>query len=143
MRPNRPRIIGLAAVRHATNAERKLIRRTSSKSSSLIRKIKPSRVMPALLTMMSNRPCRSAISSIAVARAAPSPTSHDFISQVPPAEMISTRRSSNCSALRANPTRCRPSAARRIAIALPIPRLAPVTIATLFSMTCSFLGVGS
>ena len=96
--------------------------------------IKPSLVMPALLTRMSRRPCFSATSSTMRCTASPSAMSQVRCSQVPPAAMISASSDCNCSALRATATTWRPSFARRLAIPRPIPRLAPVTIATRLSM---------
>ena len=64
IRPNRPRIMGRAAARAVMNTERRFTAMTSSKSASLILRMSPSRVIPALLTRMSRRPCVEATSSI-------------------------------------------------------------------------------
>ena len=54
IRPKRALIIGLAAARISRNAASRLIRMTSSNSSSFIRMARLSRVTPALLTRMSS-----------------------------------------------------------------------------------------
>jgi acyl carrier protein len=63
---------------------------------------------------------------------------------LPPAAVMAATTSARASALRATATTCRPSRASRRAMALPMPRLAPVTMATRRSMAGSFpLGAGS
>jgi hypothetical protein len=59
------------------------------------------------------------------------------ISHEPPAALIAASVAASPSALRATRTTCRPSAARRSAMARPMPRLAPVTMATRLSMALS------
>ena len=132
--PYRPRIMGREAARHAVKTERRLTLITSSKSSSLIRRISPSRVIPALLTRISSLPAVSAIFSTVSPSAFLSPRSQVWNSADPPAALISSTRLSSASAERASPKTWCPSAARRRAMPRPMPRLAPVTMASRFSI---------
>ena len=87
----------------------------------------PSFVIPALLTRMSIRRQRSTPSSImgpTESRVLRSQTTH---SALPPDERITSTAFLQGSSLCATQTTWRPSAARRSAIALPMPLLAPVT----------------
>src|SRR5580765_1544440 len=105
---------------------------TSSSSrtcSALVMPIRPCRRMPALLTSTSIRPCslRHAITSCFVnASSRRSPRS--AVAR-PPRPRISTAGVSTPPP-RAHSTSTAPSAANAVAIAAPIPRLAPVTSAT-------------
>jgi hypothetical protein len=90
--------------------------------------------MPALLTRTSSRPCVSAIFSIASASALASAISTVICSALPPSLLISSTTCWSLSALRATAMTWRPSFARRLAMAAPIPRDAPVTNATRFSV---------
>ena len=85
--------------------------------------------MPALFTTISIPPHFSANSSTSLLTAALSVTSHGWTSAAPPAALIASAVSLSLSALRATHATLAPAAASRSAIALPIPREAPVTIA--------------
>src|SRR5688572_28750414 len=93
-----------------------------------------SRLIPALFTSTSMRPCFSATSSTIFCTAAESDTSHWIASALPPAPAMEFTTAASLSAPLATATTWYPSAARRRAIASPIPRLAPVTMATRFSV---------
>src|SRR5688572_23428281 len=86
--------------------------------------------MPALLTTISSLPCVSTVCLIRASTAAVSVTSAACAVALPPDAVIAA---AVASALvpRATQTTVAPPAARRSAIARPIPRDAPVTIATL------------
>ena len=90
IRPVLDRIISRAAVRMATNALFRFVLMTASKSSSSMRRIRPSLVMPALFTSTSSRPCLSAICSIAAASALASAMSQASGSAEPPSALISS-----------------------------------------------------
>ena len=129
IRPLRLRIITSDAARVNRNTLRRLVAMTASQSSSLIRGMSVSLVMPALLTTISSRPHFSARSSTSLLTAALSVTSHGCTSAVPPAAAIASAVSFSLSALRATQATFAPAPASRSAIALPMPREAPVTIA--------------
>ena len=74
-RPDRLRTMAGATWRHMRNAPRRFVAMTVSQSSGFIRRIRPSRVIPALFTRMSIAPCRSRIPFTAVSTEAGSATS--------------------------------------------------------------------
>src|SRR5687768_16730715 len=86
--------------------------------------------MPALLTRMSMRPWRSTVAAIIASMAAASVTSTEATSALPPFSWIAVTVSHAWSP-RAAATTCAPRATRSAAISRPMPRDAPVTIATL------------
>src|SRR3954451_14526331 len=115
---------------------------TSSHCCSVIVKLIASRRIPALFTRMSRRPCVSTAVPIRLCAPSHVETSSAFAVAVPPAATISSTTacagaSSVRSPSRATPrsltTTTAPSAARSIASPRPMPRPAPVTIATLLS----------
>ena len=81
--------------------------------------------MPALLIMMSSRPCRSTALSTSASKAAESPTSNTAVS---PFNSMATADAA--SALMSLTTMVAPSAARRRANAAPRPEPPPVMKAT-------------
>src|SRR6185437_4275516 len=129
IRPNRARIIGLAAARISRNAASRLIRMTFSNSSSFIRMRRLSRVIPALLTRMSSLP-PSASTACGTSRstAAPSERLQASATWQPPS---SARKRSSFSALLPDSASCAPCTASAFAIALPRPPDEPVTSAVI------------
>src|SRR5215211_7945562 len=103
---------------------------TVSQSSSLILKARLSRKTPALLTRMSIRPKRLAISSKAASTWWALDTSHATASPSAPAASTASTVSREASAERSSTATLAPSCASRIASAAPMPRAAPVTTAT-------------
>src|SRR5881296_801216 len=101
------RIMSFVAARVTRNAPRRLTSMTRSQSSSFMRTRRPSRMTPALLTRMSTPP-RTA----------------------PPRASSSLAERWSRSASRPETTTAAPSSASNVAIARPMPRLPPVTIAT-------------
>ena len=71
MRPRRCRIIGFSTACVSANAAVRLVASTASQSSRFIRSINWSRVIPALFTRMSIRPCRSSVAGHEPRRCAP------------------------------------------------------------------------
>ena len=112
----------------------RLVSMTVSQSSSLMRKASPSRVTPALFTRMSTLPKASmiflptaavaSVSEISTANACAEPGWAVLISAVVDEQLLSERLTTATLA---------PSAAKREAMAFPIPRPPPVTTATLSS----------
>ena len=109
----------------------RLVWRTSLKSAAFMRRARPSRVTPALLTRMSTRP-RSARTALAPALMESS-TERSRTNGLawPPAAVISAATASSLSSERAARAMVAPCAARASAQARPIPWDAPVTSATL------------
>src|SRR5213592_3631184 len=124
------RIMSFVAARVMRNAPRRLTSMTWSQSSSFMRTRRPSRMTPALLTRMSTRPnrClaastrRSASSRLAASAATPR--------TAPPCASSSFAERWSRSASRPETTTAAPSSASNAAIARPMPRPPPVTIAT-------------
>ena len=90
-----------------------------------------SRVMPALLTRMCSLPHFSTTASTTCCTLSASVTSQAKTSAVPPAARIASTVSASLSALRATQATLAPAPARASAMARPMPREAPVTIADL------------
>src|SRR5215213_8497256 len=86
--------------------------------------------MPALLTRISSLPCFSMVDLINASTAAASVTSALIGSAFPPEDVIDAAVASALEP-RATQMTCAPPAASRSAIARPMPRDAPVTIAIL------------
>src|SRR4051794_1231614 len=85
---------------------------------------------PALLTSTSRRPKRSRVAATRSSRAPRSVTSVGTARAEPPSASICLAPVSRSSTERAARTTPKPSAARRAAVAAPMPRLAPVTTTT-------------
>ena len=116
--------------------------RTASQSSSFIRRRRPSRVIPALFTRISTRPNVSTARSIIRSESAVTVTLPWTASASPPVDLISAASASTPSGAMSTATILAPSAARARAMLRPIPRDAPVTMATFpFGIHCllSFL----
>src|SRR5690242_8585904 len=94
----------------------------------------------ALLTRMSSRPWAWAMSRIRPWIWSMSPMWQARTSALPPAARIAAATVSQSSALRLDTITCAPCAASAFAIASPMPRLAPVTSATLPVRSNIFLG---
>ena len=114
-------------------------RMTSSHSCSVMLKTIRSRRMPATLTRMSSRPNSSMADSTSFSAAVKSEMSAPLAMAFPPASPISATTScagpESCpepstAAPRSLTTTAAPSPASSVATDLPIPRPAPVTIAT-------------
>jgi hypothetical protein len=139
IRPQRRFIIPRCAARIATNAERRFVSRTASQSSSFIRSIRLSFVMPALFTRMSQDPKASSTACTSVVTSAGT-----RMSQANP--RASPSSSATCSAFASSrPTTAtfapHPISVR--AISRPMPRVDPVTRATLPERSIFMVGRGS
>ncbi len=132
MRPPFCFSIGRMAACVSVNAAVRLVAMTASQSSRFIRISSWSRVIPALQTTMSSRPCVLTISPGTFASAASSVTSSVNASARPPAATISSAVAFALSARAAQITSA-PCAASRVAMAFPMPREAPVTSAILLA----------
>src|SRR4051794_5308869 len=98
---------------------------TASQSSSLIRKSRLSRMIPAQVTRMSTEP-RSAVAATAA-----STSSREVTSQRTAVPPISPAVACAVASSKSATTTCAPSAARRRAVAAPMPFAPPVTSAFL------------
>src|SRR4051812_21120244 len=103
---------------------------TASQSSSLILKIRLSRMMPALLTSTLGAPSSVVTRSTAAPTAAASATSTPTPSARPPLAVIASTVPAHADSSRSSTATANPSCARRVATAAPMPRAAPVTTAT-------------
>src|SRR5689334_13958020 len=111
------------------NEPRRWTPMTESQSCSVILKMRLSRVMPALLTRIVGAPRASATWATAAATWSASATSTPTPIAWPPASVMAPTVSAQLAASRSStPTRC-PSAASRLAVAAPMPRADPVTMA--------------
>src|SRR5437764_4649886 len=129
IRPNRAFIIGLAAARISRNTASRLIRMTSSNSSSFMRMRRLSRVTPALLMRMSSLPpSASTAEGTSWSTAVPSDRLHPIATWSPPS---SSRKRSSFSTLLPETASRAPCRASALAIALPSPPEAPVTSAVM------------
>src|SRR3954454_22787130 len=116
-RRRRWRMLPSAARRAQRKAPARLVSRTESKSSSLMRMSRVSRVMPALATSTSTGPPKIPSASVnAASTEAESVTSH-----------VTPCRPSGGSPERCVMTTLSPASAKALAIARPMPRLPPVT----------------
>src|SRR3954470_20655799 len=113
MRPQRALSMSSSARLVQWKAPVRFVSTTASQSSSGMRIARPSRVMPALLTSTAIEPKRSRTSPNARSTSAAAPTS--ACTSPPERATVTTRW---------------PSARRRSAIAAPMPRVPPVTTAT-------------
>ena len=118
--------MGRQAARAAGNPPSTSRRSSSLRASGSISMPRESRVTAALLTRMSIPPSSRFTAAIMASTAAGSPTSAKHASAPSTPATAASRASRECPAFMA--TRA-PSAARRRAIARPMPRLAPVTSA--------------
>ena len=113
---------------------------TVSQSSSDILNSRLSRVTPALFTSTVGGPSSAATRATAASTCSASDTSAPTASARPPAASIASTVPFAAASSRSITATARPSAASRSAVAAPIPRAAPVTIATrcgLWVMCCS------
>src|SRR3954469_15945215 len=111
-------------------APRRCTFRTVSQSDSLILNSMLSRVTPALLTSTVGPPSSAAIRSTAAVTCSASLTSAPAARPVPPAASIVSTVPLAWPSSRSRTATANPSAASRIAVAAPMPRAAPVTMAT-------------
>ncbi len=132
IRPQRARVIGRAKCFVQWKQLERLVEITSFQSVSLMRNNKPSRVMPALLTRISISGNSFSNSSAALATAAPSATSTAKALALPPAATIAAAVAPQESADFETQMTVTPFLARVSAMALPMPRPAPVTSAVRF-----------
>jgi hypothetical protein len=91
--------------------------------------------MPALLIRTVGGPSSSATRCTAAATAPASLTSAPTPSAVPPAPSIAATVSAQLDSFRSTTATANPSSANRLATAAPMPRAAPVTIATRVTAT--------
>mmetsp|Transcript_56055 Transcript_56055/g.134015 ORF Transcript_56055/g.134015 Transcript_56055/m.134015 type:complete len:232 (+) Transcript_56055:415-1110(+) len=130
MRPHLFFVIPLDAAFVIRKTEFKFVLMTSNHASSFIRIIKVSLVMPALFTRISGAPYFSVTALTISATLAESVTS----SFIPSPWRSPSKRFEMASAPESDvavPTTTAPALAKRSAMAAPIPREAPVTMATL------------
>src|SRR5215211_4488157 len=128
------------AARVIRKAPRRCTSMTESQSLALILKIKLSLMMPALLIKTVTGPSSAAVRCTAVPAALSSATSAPRGIARPPSSMISFAvRALPCSSRSTTPTAI-PSAASRRAIAAPMPRAPPVTMATLMERPYVMVG---
>jgi hypothetical protein len=115
------------------NTERTLTAITRSQSSTLSSTAVPGRSVPALLNSTSSRPnCSTVLATMASTEAA-SATSTSMATAWPPPSLMAATVSSALRRRTSATATAAPSAAKRIALAAPMPEPAPVTIAILFS----------
>src|SRR5213078_3190799 len=124
------RIISFVAARVRRNAPRRLTSMTWSQSSSFMRTRRPSRMTPALLTRMSTRPNRCLAASTNRSASSRITASATTPRTAPPCASSSFAERWSRSASRPETTTAAPSSASNAAIARPMPRPPPVTIAT-------------
>src|SRR5262245_27803465 len=124
IRPRRSRSMPRAARRATRNDPVRLVSMTADQSSSLIRSSNVSRVMPALATRTSTGPCFSETVSTASSTWSASVTSQRTPS-IP----------SGASPERSVIATSSPAATKALAMASPMPRLPPVTITDLPTVT--------
>src|SRR3989454_333413 len=124
------RIMSFVAARVMRNAPRRLTSMTRSQSSSFMRTRRPSRMTPALLTRMSTRPNRCLAASTNRSASSRITASATTPRTAPPRASSSLAERWSRSASRPETTTAAPSSASNVAIARPMPRLPPVTIAT-------------
>src|SRR5262245_52828413 len=99
----------------------------------------PMRISPALLTTMSSRPNSVTTCCTAVSACARSATSATNAAAVPPDALMRSLRTSRRSPRRAINATVAPAPARAVAVASPMPLLAPVTNATALLRGCSMI----
>jgi hypothetical protein len=137
VRPPTPTILTIAprvcikccqAARAQRIAAKNFNAKPSCQSRSLNLRKSPRLVAPALLIKTSTLPKRAVAKSIRACGDCSSRRSHGKVNACDAQPSATT---DNNSAERAAKTKCIPSPARCVAIALPMPRLAPVMIATL------------
>ena len=130
MRPERAFIMPRMTERDRRNTPRRLVAITSSNSSSFMRMVMLSRVMPALLTNIATAPTSSSICFMTSSVCTPSAT----LSSKPRHLVLMVCKSCSIAcapdAEVAVPTTIAPCCAKVCAIARPMPRDAPVTKAT-------------
>ena len=107
------------------------MRMTRSQASSGCTSAGARSMMPALLTRISSLDCQPWAASMAVHRAALSPTSQAMGRKRLPSASISAPDSARFSIVREMPTTSAPASASPRAMVRPNPKLAPVTRATL------------
>src|SRR6266851_719551 len=130
MRPKRCSTMNFCAARLIRNAPRRCTPSTMSQSSSDILNSRLSRMIPALLTTTTGGPSSAATLPTAVSTWPASLTSAPTATARPPAAVISSTVPAQVPASRSRTATAMPSAASRLAVAAPMPRAAPVTMAT-------------
>src|SRR5205823_5749538 len=128
IRPQRRLIMPRAACFVTKNAPFKLMSRTVSQSSSPIRNSRLSRVVPALFTSTSTRPKSRSTAATTVSTCPASATSQAYPWPVPSPSALAVSWARPPS--RARTATRAPARANVCAIAWPIPRVPPVTMAT-------------
>ena len=131
-RPKRWSTMCFWAARVIRNAPRRCTPMTVSQSSSLILNSRLSRSTPALFTRTAGGPSSAATFSTPAATWSAWLTSAPTAIAWPPADVIASTVPAQSASFRSSTATAFPSAASRLATAAPMPRAAPVTIATLF-----------
>src|SRR5215469_5229910 len=129
MRPHLALTMYFCTARVIRNAPRRCTLITVSQSLSDILNSRLSLVTPALLISTVGSPSSAATLSTAAWTWSASETSAPTAIALPPAFSMSATVSAPWSSLRSSTATASPSLARRLAVAAPIPRAAPVTIA--------------
>ena len=124
-------IIGRATARVKRNVPFRLTFSTASQSASLMRMRRPSFVMPALFTRMSTVPNASMTRFTHASTSALSATLQPSARAVEPAASTRSTVSRHQSSWRSTTATLAPASASFFAICWPMPRPAPVTMATL------------
>src|SRR5262245_49556144 len=130
MRPDFCGFMMFSASRQQRKAPVRLVSITFCQRLSGISSVGMPSVMPALLTRMSSRACRSTAALNRATTSASTVMSVGTASTAPPSCAISPATASSAARSRAAITTLAPSMAKARAMALPMPLLAPVTMAT-------------
>lgn len=141
IRPHFWAVMCFCTARVMRNEPRRCTFSTESQSSSVILKIRLSRVMPALFTSTVGGPSSSATFATAASTCSVLLTSRPTPTARPPPEARSSAPDLTAEESRSSRPTANPSADSLLATAAPIPRPAPVTIATREwdSVTCFLL----
>src|SRR5690606_3643379 len=134
MRPQRAFVMPRTKARVMRNTESRLVDSTDAHSSSFMRSIRLSRVMPALLTRISTLPCCSCTRSAKASTEAGEDTSRTSPWPFTPASASQPLMAAAPDSEVAVPITAAPRLPSSSAMAWPIPRLAPVTTAILPAM---------
>src|SRR6267154_1627196 len=122
--------MNFCAARLIRNAPRRCTPSTMSQSSSDILNSRLSLMIPALLIRTTGGPSSAATLPTAVATCSASLTSAPTATARPPAAVIASTVGAQALASRSRTPTAMPSEASRLAVAAPMPRAAPVTMAT-------------
>src|SRR4051794_7797197 len=141
IRPHLASIMYFCTARVMRNAPRRCTFMTTSQSVSVILNSMLSRVTPALLISTVGAPSSAATRSTAACTWSASLTSAPTASARPPAASIAWTVSLPAASSRSRTATANPSCASRRAVAAPMPRAAPVTMATRVPALASLMNV--